>query len=60
MIFREEDEGGFTVLVPDLSGCITFGETMEEATEMAKEAIELYFESLQAHGEKQKKFRTDW
>ncbi len=51
MIFSEEDEGGFTVLVPDLPGCITFGDTLEEATAMVKEAIELYLESLKMHGE---------
>ena len=51
MVFREEDEGGFAVTVPDLPGCVTFGETLEEAMEMIKEAIELYLESLQAHGE---------
>jgi predicted RNase H-like HicB family nuclease len=48
---RAEPEGGFTVSVPSLSGCITFGETLEEAQKMAQEAIELYLESLTAHGE---------
>ena len=57
VVFREEPEGGFTVIVPDLPGCITFGETMEEATEMAKEAIELYLESLKAHNEEIKEFQ---
>jgi len=32
-------EGGYTVLVPDLSGCVTQGETAEEAFAMAKDAI---------------------
>jgi predicted RNase H-like HicB family nuclease len=57
IVFKEEPEGGFTVIVPDLPGCITFGETLEDATEMAKEAIELYLESLQAHGEEIKEFQ---
>jgi len=51
VLFRKEPEGGFTVTVPSLPGCITFGETFEEAQVMAKEAIELYIESLQAHSE---------
>lgn len=51
MIFREEEESGFTVIVPALPGCVTFGETLEEAEEMAKEAIELYLESLREHDE---------
>ena len=48
---RKEEEGGYTVLVPALPGCITYGETVEEAIEMAKEAIELYVEELRDHGE---------
>jgi predicted RNase H-like HicB family nuclease len=33
------------VIVPSLPGCVTYGDTIEEAIEMAKEAIELYLES---------------
>lgn len=51
ILLREEEEGGFTVLVPSLPGCVTFGETIDEAIKMAKEAIELYLESLYAHHE---------
>jgi len=46
-----EPEGGYTVIIPSLPGCVTYGDTVEEAIEMAKEAIELYIESLKAHGE---------
>ena len=42
----DEDEGGYTVTVPALPGCITQGETMDEAIEMAKDAILLHIESL--------------
>ena len=48
---RKEEEGGYTVFVPSLSGCITYGETVDEAIDMAKEAIELYIEELQDRGE---------
>lgn len=51
ILLRKEPEGGFTVTVPSLPGCVTYGETVEESIEMAKEAIELYIESLKAHGE---------
>ena len=51
ILLRKEPEGGYTVIVPSLPGCITYGETIEEAIEMAKEAIELYIESLKEHGE---------
>ncbi len=51
VILRKEPEGGYTVNVPSLPGCITYGDTVEEAMEMAKEAISLYIESLKDHGE---------
>jgi len=43
-VFQEETEGGFSVWVPDLTGCASQGETLEEALENIKEAIELYLE----------------
>lgn len=51
IFLQKENEGGYTVTVPLLPGCITYGKTVDEAIEMAKEAIELYIESLAAHGE---------
>lgn len=48
VLLREESEGGFTVFVPSLEGCITYGEDLTEAKKNAKEAIELYIESLKA------------
>jgi len=51
ILLRKEPEGGYTVIVPSLPGCVTYGSTIEEAMEMAKEAIELYIESLKEHGE---------
>lgn len=48
--FVPADEGGFTVTVPALDGCITEGDTFEEAEQNAREAILLYLESLQARG----------
>jgi len=46
-----EKAGGYTVLVPILPGCVSYGRTVEEATENAKEAIELHLENLTAHNE---------
>jgi len=51
ILLRKEPEGGYTVIVPSLPGCITYGITIEEAINMAKEAIELYIESLREHGD---------
>lgn len=41
------EEGGYTVTVPALPGCITEGDTYEEAIHNAKEAIQAYIESLE-------------
>lgn len=51
ILLRPEPEGGFTVNVPALPGCITYGTDLEDAKLNAREAIELYIESLKAHGE---------
>ena len=48
---RKEPEGGYTVLVPSLPGCVTYGKTVEEAIEMARDAITGYVESLIEDGE---------
>ena len=39
------------MIVPSLPGCVTYGDTIEQAIEMAKEATELYIASLKEHGE---------
>ncbi len=51
ILLKKEPEGGYTVSAPSLPGCVTYGDTIEEAVEMAREAIELYLESLREHGE---------
>lgn len=51
ILLRKEPAGGYTVVVPTLPGCITYGDTIDEAIKMAKEAIGLYIESLRIHGE---------
>jgi antitoxin HicB len=39
IVLRPEPEGGFTVIVPALPGCVTHGRTLTEAKKMAKDAI---------------------
>ncbi|MCK8517552.1 type II toxin-antitoxin system HicB family antitoxin [Methanoculleus sp. 7T] len=52
ILLRKEPEGGYTVTVPTLARArVTFGETVEEAIAMAREAIELYLEDLREKGE---------
>jgi predicted RNase H-like HicB family nuclease len=50
IVRRPEPEGGFSVLVPELPSVATQGETIEEATEMAKEAIDAYLEVMHEDG----------
>lgn len=52
IMLHKETEGGYTVTVPALPGCITYGENVDEAILMAKDAIDLYIEELQSRGEK--------
>jgi antitoxin HicB len=51
VVLRKEPEGTYTAIVPALPGCITWGENIEHAMEMAKEAIIGYIEVLQEEGE---------
>ena len=45
-IFEPTEDGGFTVYVPSLPGCISEGNTYEEALSNIREAIELYLEPV--------------
>ena len=51
IVLRKEPIGAYTAFVPSLPGCIIFGETVEKALEMAKDAIKGYIEVLQEEGE---------
>ena len=50
VILEPQEEGGYTVTVPSLPGCISEGDTYDEALANIKDAINLYLESLQADG----------
>jgi len=51
IIFRPEPEGGFTVIVPSLPGCVIYGRNLNEAKKMAVDAIRGYIASLRKHKE---------
>lgn len=51
VLLKNEEEDGYTVTVPAVPCCITYGETINEAISMANEAIGVYIESLVAHVE---------
>ncbi|GCA69924.1 hypothetical protein MiYa_01456 [Microcystis aeruginosa NIES-2519] len=48
-----EEEGGYTALIPDLDGCITQGETLEEVMINIEEARELWIETVYFSGKKE-------
>ena len=47
VVLEPSDEGGFTVHVPSLPGCISEGETYEESLANIREAVELYLEPVE-------------
>lgn len=44
VVLEPSEDGGYTVYVPALPGCISEGDTIEEALQNIREAIELYLE----------------
>jgi predicted RNase H-like HicB family nuclease len=50
VILEPSDEGGYTAIVPALPGCISEGDTREEALRNIREAIELYLETVDDDG----------
>lgn len=50
IVLQPEPEGGLSVFVPELPSVATQGETIGEAIEMAKEAVEAYFEVMHQDG----------
>lgn len=50
-IFEPGEEKGYCITFPDLPGCITEGDTLEEAFNMAKEALELHLYSMEEDGD---------
>ncbi|MBA3420572.1 MAG: type II toxin-antitoxin system HicB family antitoxin [Thermoleophilaceae bacterium] len=51
VVLTPEEQGGYSVAVPALPGCASQGETRDQALAMIREAIEVYLESLEAHGD---------
>lgn len=47
VVLEPSDEGGFTVYVPSLPGCISEGETVAQAMENIRQAIKLYLEPIE-------------
>ena len=47
IVLEPSDEGGYTVLVPALPGCISQGDTKQQAMDNIQEAVELYLEPVE-------------
>ena len=47
VILEPSEEGGYTSIVPSLPGCVSEGDTREEALKNIREAIELYLEPVE-------------
>jgi len=53
VVLLQDETGGYVALVPALPGCHTQGDTLAEVVENAKEAIDLYIETLTAQEKKE-------
>ena len=47
VVLEPSEDGGYTIFVPSLPGCISKGESMEDALGNIQEAIELYLEPVE-------------
>ncbi|MFO7447583.1 MAG: type II toxin-antitoxin system HicB family antitoxin [Ignavibacteriaceae bacterium] len=47
VVLEKSDDGGYTVFVPSLPGCISEGDTIDDAVENITEAISLYLEPVE-------------
>jgi predicted RNase H-like HicB family nuclease len=46
VVMEASEDGGYTIFVPSLPGCISEGDTREDAVKNIQEAIELYLEPV--------------
>jgi predicted RNase H-like HicB family nuclease len=51
VVIEQAEDGSFSAYVPDLPGCVTCGDSIEESKILIREAIQLHVESLRQHNE---------
>lgn len=51
VVIEKADDGSFSAYVPDLPGCVSSGDTRDEARRLIEEAVKLHIDSLRSHGE---------
>lgn len=50
VVYEPNDDGTYGAYVPDLSGCVAAGETIEETRKLIREAIEMHLSGMRQHG----------
>lgn len=51
VVIEKAGDGSYSAYVPDLPGCASCGDTLEEARKLINEAVRLHIDSLRCHGE---------
>jgi len=51
VVIERANDGSYSAYVPDLPGCVSCGDTVDEAKILIQEAVQLHIESLRMHGE---------
>jgi predicted RNase H-like HicB family nuclease len=51
VLIEQDEDGVFVVEVPSLPGCVTQGRSRRQAVDNVREAISLYLDSIEAHGD---------
>jgi predicted RNase H-like HicB family nuclease len=51
VVIERAADGSYSAYVPDLPGCVSCGDTLDEVRSMIREAVELHLDSLRSHGE---------
>lgn len=51
VVIEKARDGSYSAYIPDLPGCVSSGDTLEEVRAMIEEAVALHVESLREHGE---------
>jgi predicted RNase H-like HicB family nuclease len=51
VVIERAKDGGYWAYLPDLPGCVSSGDTREEAERNIREAVDMHLESLRDHGE---------
>ena len=60
VVIEKAQDGGYSAYVPDLPGCVSSADTVEELKHLIKEAIDMYVQDMIADGESVPKPTTQW